>query len=574
MSLSYEVTNWENGKTVLKAEHLRKIEKGITDIISENDAIYKDEDIRKSNEKQRQEEHSRKMNEVSEVVSDIQKDYDSLQKIIIDENASANLQNQINQTNSQLAHNTNNIYYVNPRNFNDNIQDAIEYAYANEIGCVKLEGKKYLLTDSVLVYSNMTLEGVEGKTVLELKGVDKPIISKKGSITGYTHIKNIKVVGDKSLSNNHGIVLNDFYSSITNCEAVTCGGYGFCISEANASSTLVENRIENCIARSCTNTSFHLGNSTNKITDGFLLNCISCGNGSNKALHIGSGAGWNVNGLHTYGHGNSNTVIRVANSYNTFINNIYIEDFLTCAMDLSQCQQGLNISNVTLNFKQGLSNATAIRLNHSTAFNVLSDINISNVSIHNYGGLTNCNIYGGDDSWYTANVTNTSITGENTGLNIIQSGLSNNRFKLISDARVLGKLHLTRDITEDSRNILYNGYKIPIYKSGQVHGNSSEQTITINLPYFWDYDKIIAEFKIYTSSWDVGASRIKYSTELLISAKTGTSAKVYKNDLFTSVGFAVEPSFSIDKTEKALTVKFTPSNADGTGIWICNMYQL
>ena len=64
MSLSYEVTNWENGKTVLKAEHLRKIEKGITDIISENDAIYTDEDTRKSNEKQRQEEHLRKMNEV------------------------------------------------------------------------------------------------------------------------------------------------------------------------------------------------------------------------------------------------------------------------------------------------------------------------------------------------------------------------------------------------------------------------------------------------------------------------------------------------------------------------------
>ena len=109
MALNYETTNWENGKTVLKAEHLRKIEKGITDIISENDAIYKDEDTRKSNEKQRQEEHSRKMNEVSEVVSDIQKDYDSLQKIIIDENASANLQNQIDQTNSQLEQNMNKI---------------------------------------------------------------------------------------------------------------------------------------------------------------------------------------------------------------------------------------------------------------------------------------------------------------------------------------------------------------------------------------------------------------------------------------------------------------------------------
>ena len=104
MALNYETTNWENGKTVLRAEHLRKIEKGITDIIAENDAIYKDEDTRKSNEKQRQEEHSRKMNEASEVVSNIQKDYDSLQKIIIDENASANLQKQINSVNSQLEH--------------------------------------------------------------------------------------------------------------------------------------------------------------------------------------------------------------------------------------------------------------------------------------------------------------------------------------------------------------------------------------------------------------------------------------------------------------------------------------
>ena len=48
MALSYEVTNGESGKTVLKAEHLRKIEKGITDIISENDALYTDEDTRKS----------------------------------------------------------------------------------------------------------------------------------------------------------------------------------------------------------------------------------------------------------------------------------------------------------------------------------------------------------------------------------------------------------------------------------------------------------------------------------------------------------------------------------------------
>ena len=102
--IKYDKTKWVDGTTVLRASHMEKIEKGITDIIDYNNSIYTDEDTRKSNEKQRQEEHSRKMNEVSEAVSDIQKDYDSLQKIIIDENASANLQNQINKVSSQLEH--------------------------------------------------------------------------------------------------------------------------------------------------------------------------------------------------------------------------------------------------------------------------------------------------------------------------------------------------------------------------------------------------------------------------------------------------------------------------------------
>ena len=71
MSLSYEVTNWENGKTVLKAEHLRKIEKGITDIISENDALYTDEDTRKSNEINRQNTFSNKISEVNDKITEI-----------------------------------------------------------------------------------------------------------------------------------------------------------------------------------------------------------------------------------------------------------------------------------------------------------------------------------------------------------------------------------------------------------------------------------------------------------------------------------------------------------------------
>ena len=104
MGINYNPSKWENGKTVIKASHFEKIEKGITDIINYNNSIYTDEDKRKENEIKREEEHNKKLEEIDSAVKDMQADYDSLQKVIIDENASANLQNQINNVNSQLAH--------------------------------------------------------------------------------------------------------------------------------------------------------------------------------------------------------------------------------------------------------------------------------------------------------------------------------------------------------------------------------------------------------------------------------------------------------------------------------------
>ena len=47
MGINYNPSKWENGKTVIKASHFEKIEKGITDIINYNNSIYIDEDRRK-----------------------------------------------------------------------------------------------------------------------------------------------------------------------------------------------------------------------------------------------------------------------------------------------------------------------------------------------------------------------------------------------------------------------------------------------------------------------------------------------------------------------------------------------
>lgn len=68
------------------------------------------ENTRKANEVTRIESEKQRAdaeNLRKEKIIEIQSDYDSLKKVIIDENASANLQNQINQTNSQLEHKSN-----------------------------------------------------------------------------------------------------------------------------------------------------------------------------------------------------------------------------------------------------------------------------------------------------------------------------------------------------------------------------------------------------------------------------------------------------------------------------------
>lgn len=68
------------------------------------------ENTRKANENARIESEKQRVdaeNLRKEKIAEIQSDYDSLKKVIIDENASANLQNQINQTNSQLEHKVN-----------------------------------------------------------------------------------------------------------------------------------------------------------------------------------------------------------------------------------------------------------------------------------------------------------------------------------------------------------------------------------------------------------------------------------------------------------------------------------
>ena len=477
----------------------------------------------------------------------------------------------LDETNAQLS---NLEYYVTPKKFNDDIQQAIDYAISIGVRRVILEAKTYNLNNTLLVPSNFTLEGVKGESIIKLLNVDKPVIGHKGSITGSTHLKYLVIVGDRTQPNNRGIVLNDYWSEILGCEVRSCGAEGIYISEEGASGTLVENKIQDCVVRVCEGTSYHLGIATNKITDGYLINCISSGTGGNKAIYCGSGAGWTINGVHTYGHSVSEGVVTLYNAYNTLINNIYVEDFKGICFDLYRVQRNLNISNITLNFSNKTTDNTAFAFSHSSAMNSVSNVNLSNVSVTVDFDDTNNYLIGGDGSYWKANVSNVTKTGDKAStLILLKPSIAKDKCNLINEVSAFGSIALEGDIDESNSYLRHNGVRLSKFHSGNFGGSNSERVITIPLLKFDDYEKIIASFKVHSSKYYNSDKRISCYTELYITTKTGTTTSIYQNHIIQPTGFSQAPTYSIDKASSTLTITFTPEHADGEGAWVFEMYH-
>ena len=80
-----------------------------------------------------------------------------------------------------------------------------------------------------------------------------------------------------------------------------------------------------------------------------------------------------------------------------------------------------------------------------------------------------------------------------------------------------------------------------------------------------------------SDKWDESDVTFDDFRKALDDMNNGDTLEMYINSpggsVFTTQGI-VNMINRCKKTKKALTVTFTPSDADGTGIWICNMYQL
>ena len=485
------------------------------------------------------------------LMNDIKSDYNSLQKIIIDENQSANLQGQITDLGSQLD---TIILEVTPRMTNDNLQEAVDLAVTLGVNKLKLEKKTYNLSDTLYLPSNFTLDGVQGGSIISMQGVDKPVISKKGSINSNTHIKNITIIGDKTQSNNDGIYFNDYYSSIENCTIRNCGRHGVYFANGNTSGTLVENKFKTLVFRDCMGYAFY-SEEGNKCTDATLEDILVNGtSGVLGGIKIGSGAGWFISKVHTYNFYDV-CPFDIRNAYNTNIDNIYIENSGPTAIGLYQVQQSCNINNITI--MRNTNMTTGIQVNKSTSTNFTAIVNINNYTVVN-------NI----DNDFTMINSDASNVAVNT-TNITPQGNYKSRVKLVGDniknsASYINTIQIDGVLKGTDSTLYLNGVKFSPYITKKWSG-SGEKSIVVSLNNLISYSKIPFLISLFSQKWDTQGGKVKYVASGLISCGNSiTSNAVTSLELGTSVGLSNKPTYSINTETLELTITFTPSATDGS----------
>ena len=389
---------------------------------------------------------------------------------------------------------------VTPKMTDGDLQKAVDLAVELGVNKLKLESISYELTDTLLLPSNFTLDGVQGCSVISLKGVDKPVIAKKGAINGNTHIKNITIIGDKTQANNDGIYFNDYYSSIENCTILNCGRHGIYFANGGASSTLVENKFKNLVFRDCMGYAF-ISDDGNKCTDATLDDILVNGTtGALGGISIGSGAGWFISKVHTYGF-NEVCPFVVRNAFNTNIDNIYVENSGSTAIGLYQVQQSCNISNITIMRSENMN--YGIYISKSSATNFTAIVNINNFSVVN-------NI----DSDFTMVITDGSDVTVNTN-NITKQGTHYPRIKLIGDnlknsASYVNKLQIDGILKSDDSSLYLNDIKFSPYVTKKWSG-SGEKSIVVKLNKLEGYSKIPFTISLFSQKWDSQGEQVKFT---------------------------------------------------------------
>lgn len=312
---------------------------------------------------------------------------------------------------------------------------------------------EYLIDDSIVIPSMCKING-NGATIKMKEDVNKPILIDDGwngnGATREIVIEDLRLRGN-GLSENYGIIMQTYYTTLRNIVIYNTGRDGVRITESNkngnvTTGTLVENRIENIRLTNCGGYGIYCGsNGNNKVTDGFIKDILSYGVGE-QHLYIGSLAGWKIDGVHTYG-ATPKTAISLNNWYNSNVSNIYIEGFGEGkGLSIGASQQNIALNNIDI-ICNG-ENKKAIQVGKSS-FKSSVDVLINNLKFN--GGATNS--VGVNCEWgVNVKIGNYSISSTLTDFTLVK-GDGSNTF-IYNDISPVKYTYVTME-----------GYKFPVYKS-------------------------------------------------------------------------------------------------------------
>jgi hypothetical protein len=460
------------------------------------------------------------------------------------------------------------------------LRDAIEYAYTNGFKGVYFPKPpvKYSISDTLLLYSKQAYlgDGI-GVTLIEQITTDKPVVASKNyyssngiAPSGRLRISEMTLMGDTTKTNNHGLLVRDYYSGVHNIEVLNVGGDGIKFVHLNdvgttTGGTLVENRIEKCEVRNAKGYSYYVGESNNnKLTDGFFIDNIASASATTPAhVYIGSSAGWVLNGVHTYGSAPTDSIV-LLNAYHTNVDNIYIEGFKSNGLNCQQLQRALNIGTISIKCSSAEANGKAISFGRSSLVSTAT-VNIGNLILLHEVQTSVYGVYSNTGT-ITIGIGQIQIDGNEVAFVTRYYSPDMTTIKRSSDFVVDGK------VSESPNKIAlaYENVRMPHYGMKRVTGNTA-QTVDIPLSKILNFQKVIGTLQICANAFDNGAQRAVYEAQVMVSAKSnGTNAwTVYVNDKIAPVGFSVNPAVTATNTsgnDGKLTISFTFTSSDSTGV--------
>lgn len=442
------------------------------------------------------------------------------------------------------------------------LQNAIDYAESIKGVLVFGSNKKYRITDS-LKFNNLNIKGNHSTLVLK---ADKPILmsrvlhDKTGSIAFSTTIEELSFEGSGSPThtNNHALYICSYWSSYKNLTFYDVGGNAIRLTHQHAdgsvlaTGTLVENIFENIIVRGSYGSALWLGSAgNNKITDGVLRNCIINTN-AEHAIMIGSSAGWNIDGIHTYG--TQDYSVDIANGFNTILNNIYVESARIYAISLAAVQQNVSISNVNVSLTDTEEYGAAINIDRQLIADIDNvSVSINNVNVHN------------DDATltkYALHILN-AVNLKHSNVSISGQGKANTSLSNIPE-------EITERFVDEVNKtyVTYEDRQLKQAATDKFYGNELT-AITFELPNVPDYSKIIGTISINAVRFDRFEKTATWKAEFYLSWGSLVEAPaLFVTELVAPTGFITTlPTVTYEEIAgvKQLTVTFQQESTEGSG---------